>query len=767
MRYSVADIIQRPLFFPLIFFILLIIGYDSYDTRHFSAPTILPQRATYTGRIIEGPDLKEEKIKITVALEKRVDPDPIPLHVNALLTILDDTNSLKLGDRIRFTTKLKSPTSYQNPGGFDYVRFLRHKRIALTGLLQKGEVPEMIESANLNLGKSFAHALKEKIKNETLQTGLVREAGILMALLWGDESLINKTTWDLFRNAGLAHLLVISGLHFATLAAIIFFFFLLIGRLFPPLFLHLPFHRLAAGGTWVLLTAYYAICEVSPSVTRSYVAVSCYLFALILGKTRDMLNILFLAALVILLIQPFDLFDLSFQFSFLAVLSLALIFPRLKDFFTKPDEDNTHEEEKWLWRKGKACMNGLRDLILVNVSVLIGLAPVMIFYFHTTQWNGLLMNLWAVPAIELIIVPLGLLALGLMPVLPFFPSLLLYFDLHLINGVYRFLEWCSLFLPTPRLMFPPHGWELFFYYFLLLVLFLKISGRIKTVLAALILIIFSTDAVLAIYQAHHTTELSLTQLDVGQGDSILVNLPGTPHVLIDGGGSTFFDVGQNVLIPYLLYERIPRLSAVCVTHADTDHYLGLISLLENYPVDELWWNGLPNNAASYQLLFETARRKGIRIVPLHQGMKIDFGKSGLFTVLSPEKNLPSNSKDNNASVVLRLDSQTHRALFTGDIEKEREMNLVETNAPALKSDYLKVPHHGSHSSSSLLFLHTVAPQVATLGTKTGNRFGHPHPEIVQRYEELGIPLHRTDREGAIEVKFQEGGDKSEALCAIN
>ena len=501
-------------------------------------------------------------------------------------------------------------------------------------------------------------------------------AGILVALLWGDESLIDAETEKLFRDHGINHLLVISGLHFATLAFLIFEFFLGFGRLFPKLFLTLPMRKLAAGLTIVPLTLYFFFCESSPSVTRAFIGIVVYLAAIILSRSRDLLNVVFLAAFLILLVCPSDLFNLSFQLSFGAVLSLVLILPLLQGW-VKKEPTGPAGRIKGFQRFALFVFGGFWNLILVNLAVFVGLTPLLAFYFHRFSLDGFLMNLWAVPLIELIVVPLGLIALVFEIFFPVAASFLFTLDASLVNTALWILNRAQEWFGGPILVFPPRGWELALFTFFLLVLVLKIRPRVKTAMAIPIVIIFVIDLALRFYAVYGLGPFRVTQIDVGQGDSLLVELPGPRRVLIDGGGSPFFDLGENVLIPFFLHKRIPKLDAVCITHADSDHYLGLQAVLESYRVGELWWNGVVHAEPAYRQLFETAKRKGVKIVELTEGMMLSTGPDDHWEVLSPGLHDKASAKDNNQSVVLRLTARGRTALFTGDLESWGEFKLIQ------------------------------------------------------------------------------------------
>lgn len=765
-RYTIREIIKRPLFFPLCLLILLILLNDHFSFFPLTTnlnPDLLYKNKTYDGYLLESPKVKEGKIKYKIALSKVLNPLPQTMKGKVLLTALGEGSNFHRGDLVRFSTQLKVPRSYQNPGGFDYARFLKRQGISATGFVKSQKQITLVKQKSQSRWQHAVGGIKQKIKGDVLTKD---EGGILVALLWGDKSHLTKQTNDLFRTQGINHLLVISGLHFAIFSFLVFQFFIFIARRFPKAMLYLNVRKLAALGTLGILTLYFFFCEVTPSITRAYIVIVCFLIALLLNRSRDWLNILFLAALIILLTKPSSLFSLSFQFSFVAVLSILLLFPLLRDKLNKNSRFAVSPpKSSFLNRVAIGFRNRFLDLLILNFSILIGLTPLLIFHFHRLQTTSFLMNLWAVPYFELFIVPLAVTGLFFQLIYPPIALFIFSIDLKLISGAVWILEKAHSFFPQNIFVFPPRVWELLAYYLFVLVLILKIQPKLKKGIVAVLILIGLVNLTWNIYSINFDKNFKITHLDVGQGDSILVELPRSKRILVDGGGSPFFDIGENVLIPFLLHQRIPSLDAVVVTHSDYDHYGGLLSLIKNYSVKELWWSGIKGSSLTYKKLFKIAESQGIKIVKLEAGMAFSLGGMDQINVLAPDNLGTKDKRDNNQSIVLRFASKRRVALLTGDIEQEVERRLVYNNNPLLKADYLKVAHHGSKTSSIKTFLEKVSPKVATVGVKYRNRFDHPDPDIVSRFNNLRIPSYRTDYHGAIEVNLDEKGLKVKTFVA--
>jgi competence protein ComEC len=251
-------------------------------------------------------------------------------------------------------------------------------------------------------------------------------------------------------------------------------------------------------------------------------------------------------------------------------------------------------------------------------------------------------------------------------------------------------------------------------------------------------------------------KLELTVLDVGQGDSLFAAFPDGRTMLIDGGGLAGSewvggyrsgpDVGEEVVSPYLWSRGIKKLDVVALSHGDHDHIDGLYDVLDNFRVKQLWIGRDDDRRASQNLLAE-ARAHGVAIVHETRGTDFDWGGAE-GQVLWPEDATASEKASNDDSMVMRLGDGAVHFLLTGDIERNAESGIVDENVP-LAADFLKVPHHGSKTSSTDAFLAAVAPRVAVASVGESNPFGHPAEPVVERYERVGVRFLRTDRDGAV------------------
>ena len=243
-----------------------------------------------------------------------------------------------------------------------------------------------------------------------------------------------------------------------------------------------------------------------------------------------------------------------------------------------------------------------------------------------------------------------------------------------------------------------------------------------------------------------------------QGDSCLILTSLNTSILIDGGGSETYDVGENILLPYLLSRRITKIDYILCSHFDTDHCGGIKTILENIKVKNLIISKQKENYENFNEIMQIAKKKHVNIIIVKAKDRIAFDKTAYIDVLYPTKNL-AHSDINNNSIVAKFISKGISILFTGDIEKEAEENILNIyTKKELKADILKVAHHGSKTSSSYEFLNAVSPKIALIGVGENNTFNHPSDITIKNLKELNAKIYRTDKNGEIEITVKNKND---------
>lgn len=710
---------------------------------------------------------------------------------------------LRAGDRVEALVKARPPRDFLDPGAFDVHGFLARQKIDLIGSLRSGTLLQLVDRPRPTILQRLARARGTLLTRiDSLFADHPERGAILRAMLLGDRSFVDSSVVLAFQKTAAYHVLVVAGLHVGALVI----FLLWTGRRLrlPPSVIGLL--------TVVALAAYVGIVQDRPPILRAALMAALYLCARPLFRRVDLLQTIAVAALGILIWNPSSLTDSSFQLSFLAAGVIAgLALPWMErtsapyraglNHLGDVTRDMAHAPKivqfrielrgaiQWLAVRAPARLAsrcgavlvlpiraGLRlwEIVLLSVVIQWGMLPLLAEDFHRVSLAGPMSN---IPAVLLtgIIVPLGfgtLLATFMWARL----ALLLAKALSYCSGL--LLATVGWFAGWPRLSYRIPGPPVW----LMIAFFAAFVGvavaarriaeqrrdravRLQPVAvrnlgewiaagALLTLAVLVATYPFAPRLAHG--DLEVTVLDVGQGDSIFVGFPDGRTMLVDGGGLTRSewvngsrsgpDIGEEVVSPYLWSRGIKRLDVVTLTHAHHDHLDGLHSVLANFKVGELWVGRDEETSAFLNLLAE-ARARRIPIVEETQGRKFDWdGVNG--KVLWPADNSAVTKASNDDSLVMRIQDGTESFLLPGDIEKRVENELVDEQAP-LRADFLKVPHHGSKTSSTDAFVGAVAPKVAVVSVGEGNQFGHPVDAVVERYAAAGTRFLRTDRDGAV------------------
>ncbi|HKV04545.1 MAG TPA: ComEC/Rec2 family competence protein [Candidatus Acidoferrales bacterium] len=715
----------------------------------------------------------------------------------------DPSQVLRAGDRVEALMKARPPRNFLDPGAFDLRGYLARQKIDLTGSLRSAELLQLIDRPAPTFVQRLARTRGDLLARlDRLFRGQPGRAAVLRAMLLGDRSFVDSEVVTAFQKTAAYHVLVVAGLH---VGALVVFLFWLCRRLRFSI-------GVTSLVTLLALAAYVGVVQDRPPILRAALMGAFYLCARPLFRRVELVNTVALAALAILIWKPSALVDSSFQLSFLAAGVIAgLALPWLertsapyraglrhlgdvtRDGAHPPKvvqfRIETRAASEWLASRlpqrlaphSSALLTapvrvGLRlwEIVLLSAVIQWGMMPLLARDFHRVSLAGPLSN---IPAVILtgLIVPLGFLTLALS-----FAWARLAFAFAKALGICAGLllatvEWFSQ-LPHVSYRIPePPAWLVVTF----LVAFIALAAAARAaamrrrdragrrqIPPPIALAEWLSGAALAgltVLVAWHPFapslargRLEVTVLDVGQGDSIFTAFPGGQTMLIDGGGlagsewvggyRSGLDVGEEVVSPYLWSRGLKRLDVVALTHAHHDHLDGLHAVLENFRVGELWI-GRDEETPAFKSLLAEARSLGVPVVHRVQGSEFDWrGVRG--EVLWPPDAGPVAEAANDDSLVLRLSDGHFRFLLAGDIEQRVEERLVEDRAP-LAADFLKVPHHGSRTSSTDAFLGRVDPRVAVVSVGEANPFGHPSENVIERYERSGVRLLRTDRDGAV------------------
>lgn len=638
---------------------------------------------------------------------------------------------LRAGDRISASVRLVPGTSFRNFGGFSYERYLKglkvHRRATTKTSLLVRKIP-----GNRPPGVPV-RTLVSRVRC-AIQTGLERrfpsvdgldigpEGAVLEALLLGENGRLDPGTVRDLQESGLYHLFAISGAHIAILTFLLFSLFRLV---------RMP-DRAARLALMAFLLFYAMLIEGRPSVLRATFMTLFFLAGKLLWKDVHALNTIAASAFFLLLANPGALYDLGFQLTYAATLSIVL--------FYRP-----------IFGRLPRLPLRVSEMTALSLSALLGALPLIAMNFNRVTFASLLLNGAAVPLVGLIM-GAGYASLPLAAVLPLTAKL----QAEGLGSLVHVFLWLS-HLPSPlsflsyRVPTPP-AWALAGY-FLFLGLTLvrpRIRGQRRLALA-----VFGLFFIILVSHPFSSSspDLKVTMIDVGQGDSFLVEFPGRRTMLIDGGGfaGSPFDVGERVVSPFLWSKGIRRVDIMVITHPHPDHFGGLAAVARNFRIGEFWEaspapedkgyaefaRGLPRTAAHKRVLRGFRHREGKVVIEALHPEHAGAGGAG--------------AAANESSLVLRIALGEVSFLLTGDIGAATERELLDAGGE-LRSTVLKAPHHGSAYSSSPAFLEAVGPGIALVSAGQGNTYGFPSPTVLDRYMEAGARVFRTDVHGAVEVR---------------
>jgi competence protein ComEC len=550
-------------------------------------------------------------------------------------------------------------------------------------------------------------------------------AALISAVTTGETSSVNQDLRNAFNITGLAHMLSISGTHFGLFSVMIFGACLFLVRRLPYSLLqrvtiYLTPRQAAALLCLPCMAVYLGISGAGPPAVRAFVMIGLFLAGLLLGRKGFWLNSLLFAATLLVLRRPEVLRSLSFQLSFLAVLFIG---------FSVEREDGDREE-------GKRLLRFFRKTVMLTLSATAGTAVLAAYHFHYLSIVSPLSNLIIAPFMGFVLVPsavlssLSFLATGYYLLAPLV-SVSAEASIALVRLFAR-IPFADVKIPA----FPP-AVCIFFYAGCLAYLLL---GKNKKLLLLPFLPLF----IYALCHAFEKRELTVTFLDVGQGDSEVIELPDRRTIVVDTGRT-----GRETAA-FLRFRGKREIDALVLSHSHPDHTGGLPYLLSAFNVREVWDSG--------RILYpEGLNMKAVRRA-LERGDKTEAGDCNI-TVLHPYREFYTLGGDdyegeNDSSLVLKVSGRRMSVLLTGDIEEEAEEDIAHLGE-VLRSDIMKMPHHGGRTSAEDEFLSLVSPSVAVISVGKDNTFGHPNPEVLEKLK--GKMVFRTDRDGAVEIKETEDG----------
>jgi competence protein ComEC len=643
------------------------------------------------------------------------------------------------GDRIRAHIWPTVPKDSGNPGGFNYATYLSRRQIYAIGFLESDEKIELVERAPDRL-RGAVENLRRRIRRY-IESYFTPESGALMkALVVGDMGEISKKMRADFTAAGVNHVLSISGLHVAMLGLVVFWLVRWAGSFSLYLLLRCNLIKIATFCSFVAVIFYTALAGAMVPTVRSAIMIGVYELAVLLDREEEVLTSLTFAALLIALVWPGVIADISFQLSFLAVFSIAWGMRQVFRTGAAAEKDQLPQERSRI--RPKLRKIGMH--LAVPLLATIGTGPLIAHYFGHLSLAGFVSNPIIVPLVGFVVVPLGLSISFISLAWPELVAPLVSLTEWLLWLSGRLVEWFAN-LPFAHISVPaPNGWEIGAVYLLIgSLLWLKKSrrARIAVALSASILI---ADVAYWSRERWARQELRVTYLNVGQGDAVVVEFPGAKTLLIDAGGTATgeFDTGEAIVGPYLRSRKILKVDYLLVSHPRIDHYGGMASIVREFTPEEFWSGAAKGRTRRFEELDEIVDRSKVRRVSLTNEVPCrSIARVNLCFLYPPP------DRNDDLSVVLQLQYGKARLLFAGDIDK-RDEQLLSQRPAVINSAVVKVPRHGSALASTPEFISAVQPRLAVVSGSTRNARAQKQ-ELANRYHDAGAETLRTEEDGAI------------------
>ena len=669
--------------------------------------------AAVTGRVVSIVKKDDEYFKLQLSDVSIISDNGARSYKKKILVnVYSDIADYRtvLWDRVYITGEVSIPKERSNPGTFDYRRYLKSIGIRciitaenIENVKKAGGIAALLKSAKCRTADIFESALGD-------------DSAVVMGLLFGETSGIDEDIIETFRRGGTAHVLAVSGLH--------------LGLLYSFLCRFKRKKRSIPADIAIVLTlsAYTALAGFTASVVRACLMIFIHIAGNHLNRRYDLISSTCVSMIIILAVNPMQIYSAGFQMSFLAVITLGIMIPLIQ--------------------------KKIKGILLPMIAVQTGMVHYTMYVFNYVSLTSVISNI-PVYFIAAAMIPAGILVIAFcwLPVIAK-PA-------AMITGLFvKLLLWCNDFtymggvftfdVASPSVIFLA-VYYIFIFYMCSeagqIALIRRNYKKIAAVFAAAVI----CGAGCSVYLSDGFEKTDMVFVDVGQGDCLHIKAGGK-NLLIDGGGSFNYNVGKSTLKPYLLKNGVTKIDMAIATHLHTDHYQGLKELSQTYRIKKLGvYEANSVNENHLKKEFKTDE-----ILYLAAGDVINMGRNVSVEVLSPDRGNPLDEKDENKnSLVLRVNVKGSSVLMTGDIDEKGEKTLIADTD--IKADILKIAHHGSRYSSCEKFIAVAAPKIAVIQVGK-NTYGHPSEEVIKRLEEHKITVLRNDEQGAVGIRVDKAGD---------
>lgn len=779
--------------YSLVFLLVLFGFFQIYfgDKNYESKYANLEDEVKIKAIIVEEPEEKEYKYTYTINVEE-INGNKKYKNTKLILN-LKKANKLKdipnFGDEIEVVGKIEIPSEARNYKGFDYKAYLKSKKIYGTIETKKIDILDLNKSNYLDKClNSVQNSIKENM-NRILKED---ESALAIGILIGARADISEEVENNFKMSSLTHMLAVSGSHITYIVSA---FTLILGKINK---------KATKVFTISFLIFFMALTGFTASVIRATIMGIIILLASLLFRKSDTVNNLCIAAIIILIFNPYTIADLGFLLSFAGTIGIISLGNTITDkiymLIYKVSKGKINIEEKAevkqencssiinevmknrainssqkINKNNKVLVKILKYIINsfgITLSANIIIMPIMAYSFSTVSLTFWVSNILAGPIMEVVTILgfvvyfISLFSIQIAQVLGILLNLLLT-TLSKIAEISSMIPGALIYVKTPYI------YECLIYYLVVITMLnlekikyiIKIITckyefvtKFKKFIEVNIIVILILTIIIKLILNFFPNGLKIYFIDVGQGDCTLIKTPYNKNILIDGGGSEFgnFDVGENIVLPYLLDRKVNIIDYLLISHFDSDHIGGLFYIMENLKIKNIIISKQGKETENLKKMKKIIQDKKINLIIVKKGDVINIDKISNIEILFPEQSLIKENIINNNSIVAQFKCMDFKMLFTGDIEKIAEKKIIElyNNSNKLESTVIKIAHHGSKTSSTKEFLEKVKAKIAVIGVGENNNFGHPNQEILERITKLGTRVYRTDVNGEISLIYK-------------
>lgn len=714
---------QQLRFFLILCAVILIFSFRTYSFDKMNETELTGKEKTIAGKIVNIPFIDGDYATFQVSANELLKAEyRVKTYAEKQLF-----EKLQPGITCSFSGKLERPQNSGNPGSFDYETYLKRQNIHWIFKINKLHHCTNESVTLIDKVKQYRQKGLQAIEQRFPQVS----AGVAQALLFGERNDIEEETLEAYQLLGLIHVLVVSGLHVGVILGILYYLLLRIGllreRVYFILLLFLPIYVLITGA--------------APSVLRAAVMAGCVIAGMMFKRKIHPFESISYAFLLLIFYNPYFLYHIGFQLSFLISFALIVSSHMIAARFT-------HSLSRLI------AYAAVADIISI---------PLIMYYFHHISSVSIIVNVLFVPLFTTVVMPLSYVCFLTSLVFP--PLAKLLFALHemIIHFIHIVLKEIEKLPFSTIAVGETEPVYILLCYVSIIYFFIQIERLQKLSISAVKFVFPFVFLIALLFCYPHVNPYGeVTMINVGQGDSILIEFPYRKAVyLIDTGGTfhfgqkeewqmqqNVFDVGKDIVVPVLKAKGIRKLDKVILTHGDEDHIGGMKGILQSIRVKEVVYGKNSRYEENERELLIYLRDQNVKLTFVNEG---EIWKEGnfVFHVLGPVGN---EKEKNDRSIIMFTTLGNVTWLFMGDAEKNSEINLIN-RYPNLDVDVLKVGHHGSKTSTTEPLLETVTPKVALISVGRNNLYGHPHADVISRLHARKVKIYRTDIDGAVQFRF--------------